>query len=189
MSAVTSKSVLSEYQSLLGEVDELSSRLSIEHAADLRCRKGCSGCCTDLSVLPIEWCSIRSGLTGGREWLLERQPREAGVCPFLVDRACGIYPLRPLICRTHGLPLAYRVESYDAAGKRLESEEWQLCWCGLNFARFTPETFRAAFPADSVVNMDELNRRLLELNRRFVASPEGKGFRPEKRLELAALLA
>lgn len=185
-------SLLQEYRSFLTEVDELCSRLSAEHADHLRCREGCSACCTDLSVLPVEWCSIREGLNGERERLSDRLPGrqapELGVCPFLVDRACSIYPLRPLICRTHGLPLAYRVESFAADGRRLEEEEWQLCWCGLNFTSFTPRSFEARFGADSVVNMEELNSRLLELNRRFVGSPEGRGFRLGKRLELAALL-
>ncbi len=26
-----------------------------------------------------------------------------GVCPFLVNRKCSIYPYRPIICRVHGL--------------------------------------------------------------------------------------
>ena len=82
--------VLRDYRSFLTEVDELCSRLSIEHADHLQCREGCSGCCTDLSVLPIEWHSIRSGLNGQREALIARGPQEQGVCPFLVDRICSI---------------------------------------------------------------------------------------------------
>jgi Fe-S-cluster containining protein len=180
--------ILQEYRLFLAEVDEQCARLAALLAQYLHCRKGCSGCCTDLSVLPIEWYSIQKHLNGQRERLAGRKPQGEGVCPFLVDRTCSIYPFRPLICRAHGLPLVYRVKSYETGGRRLDTDEWQTCWCGLNFTGFTPETFRADFGEETVLNMEELNGRLLNLNRRFLQGPEGKGFRRGRRIELAALL-
>jgi Fe-S-cluster containining protein len=183
--------VLDEYRLFLAEVDELCAEVAAQHMQHINCRKGCSGCCTDITVLPVEWSSIRDGLIErvGFSWPRAQGASTGGhACPFLVDRTCSIYPLRPLICRTHGLPLVYRVESYDADGNPADTDEWQTCWCGLNFRGFDPATFRARLGTEAVVDMEELNRTLLELNGRYLRSPEGKGFRAGKRLELSALL-
>ena len=29
--------------------------------------------------------------------------QKGGVCPFLIDKKCSVYPYRPIICRVHGL--------------------------------------------------------------------------------------
>jgi Fe-S-cluster containining protein len=28
---------------------------------------------------------------------------KGGACPFLINKACSVYPFRPIICRVHGL--------------------------------------------------------------------------------------
>jgi Fe-S-cluster containining protein len=184
--------ILDEYRLFLLEVDALCAELAVRHAQHLNCRRGCSGCCTDISVLPVEWSSIREGLSDPAGMIrAAARPASAApdhLCAFLVDRSCSIYPLRPLICRAHGLPLVYRVESYDAAGNSLETDEWQTCWCGLNFTGLSPTTFVSQHGAEAVLNMENLNRKLLQLNRRYVGSPEGRRFRAGERLELSALL-
>jgi len=67
----------------------------------------------DLTVLPIEAELIRS-----RHGTLLREgiPHAPGKCAFLGDEGeCRIYPDRPYICRTQGLPLRWFSE--DRAGE------------------------------------------------------------------------
>jgi Fe-S-cluster containining protein len=74
----------------------------------LACREGCDRCCTlsDIPVYPFElvgiyWYSTEK-VAGPARDILKRQL--AGhdkdyPCPFLVNRACSIHPLRPVGCR------------------------------------------------------------------------------------------
>ena len=75
----------------------------------LACARGCASCCrthTDIPVYPLELMGIAwfacEKLAGElrervRQQLLRH--RELGACPFLVDEACAIHPLRPMACR------------------------------------------------------------------------------------------
>ena len=75
----------------------------------LACGRGCASCCrthTDIPVYPLELMGIAwfvsEKLAGEprervRQQLLRH--RELGACPFLVDEACAIHPLRPMACR------------------------------------------------------------------------------------------
>ncbi len=75
----------------------------------LACARGCAACCrshVDIPVYPLELMGIawfaRERLTGETRAILRRQlqaHRELGACPFLVDEACAIHPLRPMACR------------------------------------------------------------------------------------------
>lgn len=73
------------------------------------CTKGCSTCCKThitIPVYPLElmgiyWYAIDI-TEGEKRKALYRQLKEynnAEGCPFLIDGACGIHPLRPLACR------------------------------------------------------------------------------------------
>jgi len=73
------------------------------------CRRGCSVCCrhqSDIPAFPIElaglswYCAER--LAGpARAAVRARLAAHArgGPCPFLVDDACAVHPVRPLACR------------------------------------------------------------------------------------------
>jgi Fe-S-cluster containining protein len=79
----------------------------------LACGRGCASCCrthTDIPVYPLELMGIAwyageklAGAMGNS--VHERvaaqllQHRTLGACPFLVDEACAIHPLRPMACR------------------------------------------------------------------------------------------
>lgn len=73
------------------------------------CTEGCDNCCTnqtDIPVYPLE-------MTGIYWYVLEKTgetvrarlkntleaPTPGGPCPFLRDRLCAIYPVRPAACR------------------------------------------------------------------------------------------
>lgn len=76
---------------------------------ELACARGCSSCCTthaDIPVYPLElmgisWYVIEKLEPPLREQLkhqLENIDQVPG-CPFLIDGACSIHPLRPIACR------------------------------------------------------------------------------------------
>lgn len=89
---------------LRADVDAEVRRLGDLHEAALHCRRGCHACCLDdLSVLEVEAQSIRRTIG---QALRGAQAHPVGGCAFLDDEgACRIYPVRPHVCRTQGLPL------------------------------------------------------------------------------------
>jgi len=116
-------------------------------------------------------------------------------CAFLgCEGECTVYEARPLICRTHGLPLAYRVYEYDAQGRELHGDdpEYLDLWCDLNFRDLGDSDAPACFDANGRINMDAVNRELERLNEAFLATEAGRPYRGlppgEDRLPLGALL-
>ncbi len=93
-------------------VDELAAPIARANAERLRCREGCSGCCTDgLTVFEIEADVI---VARHPELLDEGVPHAEGACAFLDGEGrCRIYASRPYVCRTQGLPLRWIEEDDD----------------------------------------------------------------------------
>lgn len=91
---------------LHGIVDELVAPIATGHGTRLRCRSGCTDCCTDgLSVFAIEAALIARH---HGELLAGAEPHAEGACAFLDGAgACRIYAERPYVCRTQGLPLRW----------------------------------------------------------------------------------
>lgn len=118
---------------------------------DMQCKAGCAQCCKPgLTVFGIEGTKIEQALVAlrksapdlrqkvqdqGQEAL--RDPEAQRACPLLVDDHCTVYEQRPLICRSHGLPI-----------KRKESPDIQNC--ELNFRQSPPD-------ASSILALDALN--------------------------------
>ena len=97
---------LSTYRQLLARLDAHGERVMADWPASFACRAGCSGCChRDLSVFAVEAASIQRWID--EHWLPDGGPAEPEGCALLDgDGRCRIYPVRPVVCRTHGLPLA-----------------------------------------------------------------------------------
>ena len=81
----------------------------IKKGERLACTKGCSSCCAThvtiplypLEVVGIYWYVIEKML-GPERMVLKRQLaafKKGMPCPFLIDGACSIHPMRPLACR------------------------------------------------------------------------------------------
>lgn len=120
----------------------------------------------DFSIFPVEFYSIF-------EEIKDKIPEYNNVaddeeCLFLVKGLCSIYESRPLICRTHGLPLLSMGE-----------DEWELNHCELNFKESPPE-----FNESNTFPQDRYNSKLFMLNRRFIRSYKGHNY---KELELIPL--
>lgn len=97
---------LEELQRLHAEVDQRSAALALRHGPRLRCRRGCADCCVDeLRVFEVEAERIRRAASS---LLVEGKPHPPGVCALLgADGSCRVYPHRPYVCRTQGLPLRW----------------------------------------------------------------------------------
>ena len=109
--------VLAALQRLHEEVDAACASLEKRHAPRLTCSRGCHACCIDrITVFSLEAELIRLGHEG---LLLCGSPHPRGACAFLDERgACRIYPRRPYVCRTQGLPLRWIKE--DGSGSVVE---------------------------------------------------------------------
>ncbi len=95
---------LASYQSLCRIIDQQFELALKSYGWQMNCRKGCDQCCTLTSVMPLEAHAIKNYLTQ-QSWPWREQIAAGGdkQCIFLHRHECLIYPVRPLICRSHGL--------------------------------------------------------------------------------------
>lgn len=151
------KKILKEYRDLRHEIDSVVKILEREHSSHLECKAGCDLCCMDYGILPVEFFSILDELKSDnfQKESLKEMPADESFCVFLQNHVCAIYKSRPIICRTHGLPLLFTNED----------GEWQLSACELNFTQFNFEKFTI----DNTYPQDKYNSKLFLLNRDFVA--------------------
>ena len=125
-----------------------------ETPASFRCGPGCDRCCHQrFGVFAVEAAPIRGALgeLGRRDPALRRRvraqaddPAYADRCALLVDGRCAVYDARPIICRTHGLPLAVPVDPDVPAGPH------RVDHCPKNFTDAPPP--RAALLRLAAVN-------------------------------------
>jgi Fe-S-cluster containining protein len=152
---------LANYLAFLERVDDLCAKITAKFAGEIHCKAGCSGCCRHLNLFPVEAANLadavgrlpretREFLSGRADWSEESQ------CPLLKDDRCLVYSSRPVICRTHGLPLLLEVEG----GKKID-------FCEENFRGVT------SLSGDMVIDLETLNRLLIAINGKFEAEDEG----------------
>lgn len=113
-----------------------------------------------------------------------------GSCPLLGSEGeCTVYPARPIICRVHGVPLAYPVYEYDGAGNLVNDRELMDLWCDLNFTDISQERSGAFFDAHGRIDMAVLHKKLEFVNESFLRSEEGEPYRGTEWLDLHGLTA
>ncbi|HPF52710.1 MAG TPA: YkgJ family cysteine cluster protein [Draconibacterium sp.] len=152
------KSQKKGYLKLRDQVDQLSAQLEKIHRSHLSCKMGCDLCCMDYSIFPVEFYSIADQLSEQNLELDLQTAKDNESCVFLKDHKCSIYTERPVICRTHGLPLLYVNEN----------EEWELSACELNFTEFDTEEFNT----ENTFPQDRFNSELFMLNKEFIKNFE-----------------
>lgn len=113
-----------------------------------RCAPGCAACChARFGVFAVEAAPIRRALAElartdpalrARVRDQADDPAHRDHCALLVDGRCTVYAERPLICRSHGLPVAVDDE---------------ISHCPLNFTAAPP-------PGPSVLRLDAVNQPL-----------------------------
>ena len=142
------------YKQFLQQADQHFSQIRQRNPFSFRCGVGCHECCIpDLSVLTLEASSIVQYLLARPELieqlraLEEEDPHKGTRCTFLTkEGSCGIYPVRPFICRSHGAPIAIAQEDH-----------YQADVCELNFSENPIESLG---PEDFFI-LDEWNEELL----------------------------
>jgi len=164
------------YLSLLSRVDQLCGEITAQFAGQISCRAGCSGCCRHLALFPVESANllkavrklpdeIKMTLSDRIHWPAD------GPCPLLIDGCCTVYHDRPVICRTHGLPLLTEVD-----GRRTVD----CC----------PENFKEAesLPGSAVINLETLNSALVAINALFITESDDDRFKGKDRFNIADVI-
>lgn len=159
-----SQKYIKEYRSLRNEIDSEVKIIEKEHESHMKCKAGCDLCCMDYGILPIEFFAILEEFKKNdfQKETLTKTPKDKSSCVFLQNHVCAIYKSRPVICRTHGLPLLFTNED----------GEWQLSACELNFTQFNFEKFNT----ENTFPQDKYNSRLFLLNRDFIKEFEAENF-------------
>lgn len=162
---------LDDYRRLRARTDSDSGALTDLHCTHLACKPGCHDCCQDLTVWPVEYHAILDEMRAAGLTDVTLDPDAA--CPFLAPGGlCGIYRFRPLICRTHGLPIAFTDPDTDRVS---------VSFCPKNFIDADPDDLD--FGPENTLDLDALNQQLATLNDAFVhAHPQ-----PHRRIPLRQL--
>lgn len=133
---------LAPWRQVAQRADAFFEQVAASHGEHLRCVPGCVDCCQqDLQVLLAEAVAVLLALDRlPRGTLPAVAPGDAGgACVMLLqDGRCAVYDHRPLICRTHGLPIQYG----ELGGA---DDEVNISCCALNFTSADP-------PARAVLN-------------------------------------
>ncbi|MFN7955340.1 MAG: YkgJ family cysteine cluster protein [bacterium] len=171
-------SAIDRYRELTAKVDAFFARVQARHADDMLCGSGCHDCChVQLSVTSVEAATIRARAAtlpqATRDRLAARAAREDPErCAALEDDGrCAIYDARPLVCRSHGVPIRQREPGGAAT----------VSTC---FRNFTERGAAAADP-DCVLDQTTLSTLLLAIDAAHAGETGGA---PGARIALAAIL-
>lgn len=145
--------ILQNYRQLLTRVDALCREIGNILQGQITCSEGCSSCCTSITLFPVEAAALQAALEilpteeadAIRRHVTEHAEGER--CPLLSRHRCMLYDARPIICRTHGLPVMFAEES-----------EIKVDCCPLNLS----ET--ESLPGTSIIDLDRLNAVLVAVN-------------------------
>jgi Fe-S-cluster containining protein len=146
-----------QYYKLVARIDKDANRLTGIHGDAITCRPGCTSCCVNLTVFPVEFHAIRRAMEQAGEKPGGADFDPTATCGFLHDGRCRIYPFRPIICRTHGLPILFLD---DTSGEYT----WEVSFCERNFTGFE----QIEFTHDTLLNIEEINEELSRLNQEFL---------------------
>lgn len=106
---------------LWSKIDDFFERVASRYEGALTCGPGCADCCRrELTVTSVEASRIAHLLasmpSGEREAIAGRADRGEPCAALDPEGRCSVYAARPLVCRSHGLPL--RFEEPSAGGRR-----------------------------------------------------------------------
>lgn len=170
------KDLLRNYRSLVAKVDAFCGAVSHRLGAHMLCAPGCAACCRAITVFPVEAFALAHALAQLPTEQVRRirtglsDSTRRTICPLLAEARCQLYAARPVICRTHGLPLLTR-----------RGGDPQITWCPRNFNDLS------SIPGDAVLDLETLNRPLAVINRLFLTELPGGTTLPE-RLSIAEAL-
>jgi hypothetical protein len=98
---------LHNLRQLRAKVDHHSGTVMGQLPEQFACTLGCVGCCqTERTVSDVEWAALEAAVGDlDEQTLTALKTQETDACPLLLDGGCAVYEERPLICRSHGLPI------------------------------------------------------------------------------------
>lgn len=133
---------VSRLSELTAKIDGFFTRVETRHGADMQCRTGCSDCChTRLTITRVEADAIRAL---GRRVTLNPDPT---LCAALdAQGRCQIYEARPVVCRSHGVPIRMREGSLPVIRS-----------CHRNFTETSPDP-------DCILDQETLSALVLAVN-------------------------
>jgi len=152
---------LGDYHAFLDDLQTELAHIALLTASPSQrsCPRGCSDCCSPLTVLPLEaYALIAHAESAG--WGEMGGTPDFERCAFLSHQgSCALYPARPFLCRTRGYPILH----LNADG------EWERDAC-------QKRGFAAgAQPAGLL--LETWNARLFHLNGEFCAQ---RGIAPDR---------
>ena len=143
--------VIARYLELRIYCDALGHKVGKKFGQAWQCRAGCGGCCSLTTVCGLEAVVLlRAGLGAPS---FGQHISHNGPCGLLCDNRCLFYEHRPLICRTHGLPLRSRTLT-----------DGEVDCCPLNLPALASV---ATLEAELVLDLDQLTENLMRLNLAF----------------------
>ena len=159
----------SQYLSLLARIDDFCMRLLQMHGRHISCSPGCCACCNQiLNLLPVEFYYLQ---TAAEAAALQEPVHAEGDCPLLHEGTCLLYEHRPVICRTHGMPLVVEEN-------------------GLRRVDCCPENFKDGalntLSGDSLLHLERVNLLLVSINRIFAAA---RGIDAGQRISIAGIFS
>lgn len=154
-------SLLDNYRQLLSRIDALCNAIQASLGDQITCSEGCSSCCTAITLFPVEAAALREALDQLPQQEAEEVRRQITSqasgerCPLLSHHRCLLYRARPIICRTHGLPIIYSED-----GQRRSD-----C-CPLNLSE------AESISGSSVIDLDKLNPLLVAVNSLYLSQAD-----------------
>ncbi|MCG8617002.1 MAG: YkgJ family cysteine cluster protein, partial [Desulfobacterales bacterium] len=156
--------LLKNYDDLLERIDSHVRGVTDKFSSHISCEKGCDDCCRFLSLFPVEAFALSrafSELPENQQRLILDEIGKDGddqaKCPLLIGHACMLYKARPIICRTHGLPIYIETD-------------------GEGMVDFCPENFKDldALPKDAMLDLNQLNTLIAAVNNHFITHIDGE---------------
>jgi hypothetical protein len=144
---------LDNYNRMIAQVDTLCRGIEEALAGQITCSEGCSSCCTLITIFPVEAAALNTALaalpTDEVSSIRRRSDNHAGGehCPLLHQNHCLLYHARPIICRTHGLPVLYS-----------EGIERNVDCCPKN------PVAREKLTGSNIIDLERLNTLLVAVN-------------------------
>jgi Fe-S-cluster containining protein len=160
--------LLDNYKQLIAKIDAICRRIESALGEQITCSGGCSSCCTAITIFPVEAAALRDALNALPEQEAESirqhvaQNASGERCPLLSHQHCLLYSARPIICRTHGLPITYS-----------EEHQQKSDCCPLNM------TETETISGNNVIDLDRLNAMLVAVNSLYLSQSEEDYF-PER---------
>lgn len=153
--------LLENYNKLAARIDALCKGIESALGEQITCSDGCSSCCTAITLFPVEAAALRDALDALPEQEAKSirqhvsQHADDERCPLLSHHHCLLYAVRPIICRTHGLPIIYTEDHLRKS---------DCCPHNMIESEYVSGT--------NVIDLDKLNALLVAVNALYMSQAE-----------------